>query len=103
MRLLEILRAIGKRPTMYIGDPTQNRCSIWHLHSFLVGFQSGRDGCKDGDEILDEFLFWVCTRYRVPDGAMDWAGHLWSQSGKDGEAAFRLFFDLLEEYLRDRE
>ncbi|SRR5260221_9585363 len=103
MRLLEILRAIGKRPTMYLVDPTRNRCSIWHLQSFLVGFQSGRRERKEGDDILDEFLFWVCTRYRVADGAMNWAGHLWVQCGKDEEAAFHLFFELLEEYLIDRE
>ena len=35
--------------------------------------------------------------------SMDWAGHLWRQCGEDDVAAFRLFFELLEEYVRDRE
>jgi hypothetical protein len=34
---------------------------------------------------------------------MDWAGHLWRQCGEDDVAAFTLFFELLEEYVRDRE
>jgi hypothetical protein len=57
----------------------------------------------EGDDVLDALTFWVCKRYGVPDGPMDWAGHLWRQSGEDDEAAFRLFFELLEDYVRDRE
>jgi hypothetical protein len=103
MSLLEILRAIGKRPMMYIGDPIRNRCSVWHLQSFVVGFQSGRFGHVDDDDlILNGFDFWICTRYRINLSA-NWPGLLWLQSGKDDEAAFRLFFELLDDYLRDRE
>jgi hypothetical protein len=103
MSLLDVLNAIEKHPMFFLGDPIRNSCSIWHLQSFLAGFQSGREERADGDEILDEFLFWVCTRYRVPEGSMNWAAHIWSQASKDDEAAFRLFFELLREYLADRE
>jgi hypothetical protein len=103
MILLELLRAIGKRPGLYIGDFARNRYSIWHLRAFLVGYQSGRQALAEGDEILDSLTFWVCTRYGVPDGPLDWSGHFLRQCGEDDEAAFRLFFELLEEYVRDRE
>jgi hypothetical protein len=100
--LLEILREMGKRPLIYIGEPP-NHCSIWHLHSFIVGFQLGRyDNFGDDDLILGEFDFWICTRYRIHHSA-NWAGLLWLQSRNDAEAAFRLFFELLNDYLKDRE
>ncbi len=35
--------------------------------------------------------------------SMDWAGHIGRHCGEDDVAAFRLFFELLEEYVRDRE
>lgn len=106
LNLLELLRAIGKKPAMYIGDFPRHRFSIWHLTSFIVGFQSGSIGrgpYQEGDMVLDAFTFWVCTRFGVADGSMNWAGHIWRHCGEDDEAAFRVFFDLLEEYVRDRE
>ena len=103
MSLLELVRAVGKKPGFYIGDFPRSSVSIWHLRAFLVGHQCGRSQRAEGDDILDEMTFWVCTHYGVPDGSMDWAGHLWRQCGKDDVAAFRLFFELLEEYVRDRE
>lgn len=91
---------------MYIGDLPRNRYSIWHLKSFIVGFQSGSIGrgpYQEGDLILDAFTFWICTRLGVSDGAMDWAGHIWRQCREDDEVAFRKFFELLDEYVKDRE
>jgi hypothetical protein len=102
LNLLELLRAIGKKPGMYIG----NCHSIWHLKTFIVGFQSGSIGrgpYQEGDLILDSFTFWVCTRFGIPDGAMDWSGHIWRHCGEDDEAAFRMFFELFEEYIKERE
>jgi hypothetical protein len=105
MSLLELLRAVGKRPGLYIGGLSPNSFSIWHLWSFLSGYQCGgrHHPVLDGDDILDGLTFWVCTRFGVPDGSMNWACHLWRQSGENDEAAFRLFFELLEEYVKDRE
>lgn len=105
MKLLELLRHVGERPGFYIGDFPRKRVSIWHLQAFLVGYQCGRarQPAAEGDDILDSFTFWVCTRFGVPDGSMDWAGHIWRHCGEDDEVAFRLFFKLLEEYVKDRE
>jgi hypothetical protein len=105
LRLLEVLRAIGKKPAMYIGDFPRDRMSIWHLMSFVVGFQSGSAGrgkYHDDDVVLDAFTFWICTRFGVPDGTMNWAGHIWKHCDEDDEAAFRKFFELFEEYLEER-
>jgi hypothetical protein len=89
---------------MYIGPPGHHR-SIWHLKSFIVGFQSGSIGrgpYQEGDMVLDAFTFWVCTRFGVPDGPMDWSGHIWRHCDEDDEAAFQMFFELLEEYVKNR-
>jgi hypothetical protein len=106
LNLLELLRAIGKRPGMYLVDPSRKHVSIWHLQNFIVGFQSGSMGrgpYQEGDLALDAFTFWVCTRFDVPDGAMNWAGHIWRHCGEDSEVAFHKFFELLEEYIKERE
>jgi hypothetical protein len=104
MKLLDLLRQVGKKPGFYIGDFPRRRVTIWNLRAFLVGYQCGtRQPGLEGDDVLDAFTFWVCTRFGVPDGSMDWSGHIWRHCGEDDEAAFRLFFELLEEYLRDLE
>jgi hypothetical protein len=106
LNLLELLRAIRKRPGMYLGDLAGKHFSIWHLTSFIIGFQSGSRGRglpEEGDLILDAFTSWVCTRFQVPDSGMSWTGHIWHQCGKDDEAAFHKFFELLDEYLKERE
>jgi hypothetical protein len=101
--LLEMLRAIEKRPALYIGDHDQHRFTIWHLHSFYVGFQTGRHGAGEPDMTLDALTFWVCLRYKETMGAADWSTLLLRQSNNDAEAAFRLFFELFEQYIADRE
>lgn len=106
LNLLELLRAIRKRPAMYLSQQPQNGYSIWQLTTFITGFQSGSIGRKphqEGDLILDAFTFWVCARFGVAGGAMGWAGHIWRHCGEDNEAAFHRFFELLEEYVKERE
>ena len=102
-RLLDLIRAVGKRPGFYIVDPTRNGISIWHLDAFLSGYQCGRQPPAEGDDILDALTFWVCIRYGLSAGSMNWCGHLWRRCGEDEEAAFRLFFELFDEYLGDWE
>ena len=103
MSLLELIRAIGKKPGFYISGSLSGSVSILHLRSFLVGHQCGRGQPAEGDDILDGMTYWVCARYGVPCSSMDWSGILWRQCGRDDQAAFRLFFELLEEYVRDRD
>lgn len=103
MKLLDLLRHVGKKPGFYISGFPSGSVSILHLRSFLVGYQCGRGQPAEGDDILDAMTYWVCARYGVPYSSADWSGILWQQCGKDDEAAFGLFFVLLEEYVRDRE
>ena len=71
---------------------------------WLTGrLQCGRGAPAEGEDILDSMTYWVCTRYGVPYSSMDWSGILWRQCDEDDEAAFCLFFELLEDYVRDRE
>jgi hypothetical protein len=98
----ERLRFLGKKPGFYLSpEPSASPFSIWHLRSFLTGFQCGQQWQTDST-ILDAFDWWVCTHYNISDGAMDWCGHIWHQAGKNDEAAFRLFFELFELYVKDR-
>jgi hypothetical protein len=39
VNLLELLRAMKKRPMMYLGYRPQNRVSIWDLKTFIDGFR----------------------------------------------------------------
>lgn len=98
MTLLETLRQIGKRPGFYLTFP-----SIWQLNSFVNGWKCGGRQAYEGDEILDEMSMWVCTRFNVSMGAGNWALHLLWQSGEDEKVALNLFFELFEEYIKDRE
>ena len=93
---LDWLRAIGAKPGMWLGRP-----SISHLQTFIVGYQVGHS-CKDDTMVLDGFEFWVYHRYRH-GGSMHWAQVILEQTGGDETAAFRLFFDHFEEFLRERE
>ena len=53
--------------------------------------------------VLDAFTFWICHRYRVPEGGLDGLGRILEHAGYDETAAFDIFFELYEEYVRDRE
>jgi hypothetical protein len=105
MSLIELLPHIGKKPGFYIpvpGQPGQDYRSIWHLNSFVSGYICGKQSGND-KEGIESFTFWVCTRYRVPTGAGNWAVHLWWQCGEDDKKAFELFFELFDEFVRDLE
>src|SRR5256885_1985910 len=60
--LLELIRAVGKKPGFYIAGLPSGSVSILHLRSFLVGHQCGRGQPAEGDDILDSMTYWVCTR-----------------------------------------
>lgn len=101
INLLELLRWIREKPGMYLG----NKGTISHMRSLIVGFQAGSHGrgkYQEGDGVLDAFTSWVCMRFRVPDSGMAWDGQIRRYCDEDDEAAFGMFFELLEEYLKER-
>jgi len=101
-KFTDLLRAIGKKPGFYLAPDKCGRCeSIRALKNFVLGLQMSQWTKDDG--VLAEFTFWVCHHYGVPDGAMDWYGHILERAEWDEVAAFRLFFEHFEEYLKDRE
>lgn len=95
----DLLHSIGKKPGLYLGSANS---SITHLKTLITGFQCGQR-LHDDTSVLDSFTFWVCHHYGVPDGARDWSGHLLERAGGDEAAAFRLFFQHFDEYLKERE
>jgi hypothetical protein len=99
----DFLRGLGRRPGFYLAPDKAGGCeSISHLRSFITGFQVGQH-LKDDSSILGHFTFWVCHRYGVSDGGMDWSGHILERADGDEAVAFRLFFELFEQYLEERE
>ena len=102
INLVELLREIRKKPRIYLG----NNPTISQIRSLIVGFQSGSFGrgkSQEGDGVLDAFTSWVCMRFGVPDSGMAWDGQIRRHCEQDDEAAFGMFFELLEEYLKERE
>ena len=95
----DLLHQIGKKPGLYLGSANR---SITNLDTFITGFQCGQAWNYD-TSVLDSFTYWVCHHYQVPDGAMNWSGHLLQRAGGDEAAAFRLFFVHFDEYLKERE
>jgi hypothetical protein len=103
MRLLDVIRKIGQKPGMFLGDPDSSRYSIWHLSSFLCGYGCGSQPRAEGDDVLDEFNLWLCTRYRIQLSGAGWPGILIAKSGGREEVAFKTFFVLLEDYVSERD
>ena len=99
----DLLRMIGKRPGFYLAPDRSGDCkSIRDLCSFINGFQAAKH-LKDDTSVLNEFTIWVCHHYGVPDGARNWYGHILERAGEDEAAAFQLFFEHFEDYLKERE
>jgi len=99
----DLLRIIGKRPGLHLAPDKDGYCdSIRELYSFILGFEMAQV-VDDDTSVLNAFTFWVCHHYGVPDGSRNWHGHILERAGGDDAAAFRLFFELFEEYLKDRE
>ncbi len=72
------------------------------LQSFIIGVQVGRECGKD-PMALDVFNVWVHWRYGVRGLDLSWSSLILKRAGGDEEAAFKLFFRYLEEYLVERE
>jgi len=104
LNLLELLRAVGKKAGMYIGPPGHHR-SIWHLKSFIVGFQSGSIGrgpYQEGTWSWTHSHFGFARVLALPMASGLVRTYL-RHCDEDEETAFQMFFELLEEYVKDRE
>jgi hypothetical protein len=96
--IYDLLCHIGKRPGMYIVEP-----SIFRLQSFIAGHEAGlgRVGYSMRDA-ADFFRFhdWVARRLGYFESTSGWANMIRNKSANDAEA-FRQFFILLDEFRKD--
>lgn len=95
-----VLRAILQKPGFYLAGPGHSGHSIELLQTFIHGYEMGRS-CPDDTSALAAFTWWICLRRRVTAGTKNWVSLLLDQSDGDGEAAYDLFEQLIEEYLKD--
>lgn len=101
MELLQILQHIHERPGMYFGDGERGR-SIHMLNAFIMGFEVGRDPAGKNRD-LDCFREWVALRYNALTDGQDGFTLILEHVGGDDKLAFDEFFQLLPDYLRDRQ
>jgi hypothetical protein len=99
----DFLRSVGKKSGFYLTPDKHGRCgSISHLRTFIIGIQTGQH-LKYDATALDAFTEWVCHRYHAPMSGRDWSGHILEQAGGDEAVAFQMFFELFEEFSKERE
>jgi len=102
-KFIDMLRAVGEKPGFYLCPDRQGNCkSLSHLWTFIVGMQVGQT--VEFDHVaLDGFNEWVCFKYQTPASGMGWPGRILERAGNDETAAFQLFFEEFEEFLKERE
>jgi hypothetical protein len=95
----ELLSRIHKKPAMYIGFP-----SISNLFMFLCGYQHAHDllgtPVTEQEEEFAGFQPWLQKRFAVNTSA-SWAKIIMFYSS-DETQAFESFFDLLEEFIKEK-
>jgi hypothetical protein len=102
-KFIDFLRIVGKKPGFFLSPDANGHCkSLSHLRTFLAGIEIGQQ-LQDDQRVLDAFTFWVCHRYQVPMGGLDGFGHILNRVAYNEPQAFEIFFELLEEYLQERE
>ena len=98
-KFYELLDRIQKKPAMYIASP-----SISNLFMFLCGYQHAHDllgtPVTEQEEKFAEFQPWLQKRFAVNTSA-SWAKIILFYS-IDESHAFDSFFDLLEEFIKDK-
>jgi hypothetical protein len=98
-KFYQLLDRIQKKPAMYIGSP-----SISNLFMFLCGYQHARDLLETTDTEQEkefaEFQPWLQKKFAVNTSA-SWAKIILFYS-TDESHAFDSFFDLLEEFIKDK-
>ena len=93
--IYDVLKAIRRRPGMYIVEP-----SIYRLQAFLSGYTAGllRAGFVLPDEgSLGLFQDWLISRLGFTSSTSGWANMIREKSLSDKDA-FERFFILLDEF-----
>ena len=98
-KFYQLLDRIHKKPGMYIGSR-----SISNLFMFLCGYQHARDLLETPvtkqEEKFTEFQPWLQKRFAINTSA-SWAKIILLYS-TDESHAFDTFFDMLQEFIKDK-
>lgn len=95
-----MLEKIGQRPGMWIdGDKSLKR-----IRSFMVGYEVG--AATTTRELTDDLRFhefndWVAKRLGYASSVPGWCNMILEKAGDD-EKAYKMFFELLEEFKGER-
>lgn len=92
----EHLRGLKRRHGFHLKEP-----EISALYNYLRGWE---DAIYDGtrSENINGFRYWLCCKYLLPD-SQNWDTILLDLSDQDELRAFEMFFDELDDYLKDRD
>lgn len=99
--VFKILEKIQARPGMYLGS-----ASVSNLFMFLVGYKTARrelglEPTEQEMDFLQEFQPWLQKRMKIST-SNSWAAMIQLQCANEKEA-FDWFFELLHEFLQQRE
>lgn len=99
--IFELFDWIKKRPAIFLdGDPSLKR-----LRSFLVGYDCGLGrvhfALRD-HAIFDQFNDWVAAHLGFGNSTSGWCNMILAKSGNDDAKAYHFFFDLLDQFCREK-
>lgn len=97
--VFDFLLSLREKPALYIGEKSLTRLNI-----YLAGYEHGLGRLGKALKQRDEFHAfhdWVAAKLDFTSSTSGWRGMILSRSASES-AAFDLFFQLLEEFQRER-
>jgi len=97
--IFDFLGSLRRRPGLYFG-----KTSLVRLQAYLFGYQAGLAKVSKslkGEEDFHEFHDWVAKQLGFSSSTVGWCNMILEKSASD-EAAFHRFFELLEEFKKER-
>lgn len=97
--VFDFLFSLRKKSALYFGEK-----SLTRLRVFLAGYQCGlakAGKILNGEVRFHSFHDWVAAKLGFTSSTSGWCNMILSKS-KDEKAAFDRFFELLEEFQRER-
>jgi hypothetical protein len=92
-----ILSCIKRRPGFWI----HSNGSLGEVEAFIAGFQSALHHPGSNPKWFAHFTNWVGVHYRIIPGPRNGFSLIRDHVGEDEKLAFREFFRLLPDYIRD--
>src|SRR6266576_3801595 len=92
MDAYELVEIVRKKPGFYLYGQ-----SLRQLHSLLIGYEIGAKQGICGD--FRPFNMWLAKQFDLPE-ASGWCNKIVARAGSN-EAAFDLFFELLDKFRKE--